>query len=712
VTQALLTQALQRGEPAWVLQADGLDATGQALADPFGSRLPAAAPQLLQAADGEDEALAAASAVLQALNEGAEPVALVAEDRLQVRRVRALLERAGVPVLDETGWTLATTRAAAQLMALLRAVHPQAGSDDRLNWLKAALPPADELALVALEAHWRGAHGADAAGGHSLPPPGPARTLWQREQARLRSLASLGPAPADLWLQQLHGVLAASDAGAYWSTDAAALQVRRALGLAAPMSNDPPAAGEGALLLDLDAFTAWVDATLERAVFTPPPAAGPARVVVTPLARAIARPFACAVLPGSDEQHLGPPAPAPSLLPEAVLRRLGLPDRAARAWQQAAAFVQLQRLPRLVLLQRQAAGDEALGPSPLLQRLLLARRAQGLALPAAQPVALAQLAVAATPVAPPQPVAPQDLPSALSASTLEALRDCPYRFFSRAVLRLREDEELDQEAAKRDYGNWLHAVLQVFHDRRAPEDAAGPLEEEAARLVALADDMVQRPGDYALSLRGLDAAELLAFRVDLDGFARRYLQWLRTHEALGWRYERGESAHEVAPAVLGGMRLKGRIDRIDRLHASRPLALAGAGAAEASQHDEAAAPPLPLGAAQVLDYKTGSLESLRGKVRQPLEDTQLAFYAALLLHGEKPPPALRAGYLALDSGEAVQLVAHRVDVADSAEQMLQGLAHELDELRAGAALPALGQGRVCELCEARGLCRRDHWADT
>jgi ATP-dependent helicase/nuclease subunit B len=51
------------------------------------------------------------------------------------------------------------------------------------------------------------------------------------------------------------------------------------------------------------------------------------------------------------------------------------------------------------------------------------------------------------------------------------------------------------------------------------------------------------------------------------------------------------------------------------------------------------------------------------------------------------------------------------DVADTARELLQHLAEDLQRLRGGAALPALGEGRVCELCEARGLCRRDHWPD-
>jgi ATP-dependent helicase/DNAse subunit B len=51
-----------------------------------------------------------------------------------------------------------------------------------------------------------------------------------------------------------------------------------------------------------------------------------------------------------------------------------------------------------------------------------------------------------------------DLPSHLSASQLDVYRQCPYRFFARAVLRLDDPEDLDAALAKRDYGNWLHEV--------------------------------------------------------------------------------------------------------------------------------------------------------------------------------------------------------------------------------------------------------------
>jgi hypothetical protein len=72
----------------------------------------------------EDEAWAAAAQVLDHLGRGERPVALVALDRVLVRRVRALLERAGVRIADETGWKMSTTRAGASVMSLLQAARP------------------------------------------------------------------------------------------------------------------------------------------------------------------------------------------------------------------------------------------------------------------------------------------------------------------------------------------------------------------------------------------------------------------------------------------------------------------------------------------------------------------------------------------------------------------------------------------------------------
>lgn len=125
---------------AWIaVRVGGSDAMAEALTaatgapgfviDTDAAPAPGTAPQRWVCDGLEQEALAAAALVIEALNEGRTPVALVALDRVLVRRVRALLERQAVRLVDETGWTLSTTRAAAWLMSLLRSAAADAAAD-------------------------------------------------------------------------------------------------------------------------------------------------------------------------------------------------------------------------------------------------------------------------------------------------------------------------------------------------------------------------------------------------------------------------------------------------------------------------------------------------------------------------------------------------------------------------------------------------------
>ncbi len=91
------------------------------------------------------------------------------------------------------------------------------------------------------------------------------------------------------------------------------------------------------------------------------------------------------------------------------------------------------------------------------------------------------------------------------------------------------------------------------------------------------------------------------------------------------------------------------------------------------------------------------------------EDTQLAFYAALVLSQSPAPDAIEALYLPLDDSDTIKAIEHK-GVEASAARLVEGIGRDLARLREGAALPALGEAQACQYCEARGLCRRDHWA--
>ncbi|MFM8460637.1 MAG: hypothetical protein ACKOAB_00895, partial [Polynucleobacter victoriensis] len=74
------------------------------------------------------------------LQEGHQHIALIAQDRLVARRIRARLARfgKGLSVHDETGWKLSTTRAAASVMSWIDILRQANGptSIDLMDSLK------------------------------------------------------------------------------------------------------------------------------------------------------------------------------------------------------------------------------------------------------------------------------------------------------------------------------------------------------------------------------------------------------------------------------------------------------------------------------------------------------------------------------------------------------------------------------------------------
>jgi ATP-dependent helicase/nuclease subunit B len=264
----------------------------------------------------------------------------------------------------------------------------------------------------------------------------------------------------------------------------------------------------------------------------------------------------------------------------------------------------------------------------------------------------------------PQPVGPALALRSWTQGALEDLRQCPYRFFALRQLGLRASDELESEVDKRDFGIWLHDVFKRFHTDPRTLDAA---RDQRRGLI---DECATR----ATEALGLADGEFLPFAAAWPSVREGYLVWLENHEQQGARFDSAEVAKE---REIGGLRLIGRIDRIDRL---------------------------PDGQAMVLDYKTESLKKSQDRVRGPLEDTQIAFYAALL--SDQP---LRAAYVNVGERGETKTV-EQVSISEARDALIDGLLEDSRRIDAGAALPALGEGAVCDYCEARGLCRKDFWS--
>ena len=605
--------------------------------------------RLHAAQDLEDEAHRAAACVLAHVAAGRGPVGLVAQDRLLTRRVGALLAGLGVPVRDETGWTLSTTRAAATLITLLRAMPWDATTDAVIDALKNA-PAFDAAAVSQAEAalrksglrQWRG-----------VPTAQPEFVAVSAQFEAIRSTLQRARALAD-WLADLRAALQTSGQWEPLALDAAGVKVIAALQL--NQANEVTALLNP--LMSLADFTAWVTQTLEAAIFKPAHPPQPA-VVVLPFTQLLGRPLQAVVFPGCDEVRLPVAPEPPGQWTELQRALLGLPSRAQLAQAQHAAWEYALTMPRLDVLWRVSEGGERLMPSGFVQALQL-RQPQALAADARP-----QRVLQALPTLHPQPTG-QALPvSNLSASAYEDLRRCPYRFFALRLLKLQEADELESELDKRDFGNWLHGLLHAFHEalKLAP---AKDLPARAAMLNIAAEQSKQ-----ALKLT---AEEFLPFAAIWPSVREGYLAWLAKHEASGATYAEGEVWKNMP---LGRLNLVGKIDRIDHL---------------------------PDGSRWVIDYKTEASDKTRTRIKDGSEDTQLAFYAALLADD-----TLAASYVSL--GETSPTTTYSQDkIVELRDDLIGGILSDMDRIANGAPLPALGEGKACEYCAARGLCRKDFWS--
>ncbi|CAN7462535.1 PD-(D/E)XK nuclease family protein [Acidovorax sp. LjRoot129] len=611
--------------------------------------------------DAEDEAQRAAACVLAHLAAGRVPVALAANDRALTRRIGAHLASAGVAVRDENGWTLSTTRAAARLMAALNACAWDATSDAVLDWLK-HVPHADAAVLGRLERALRKA--SMASWSHvaqhdwtSAPDVGAVVAQAQAWRDGLRAARALPQ-----WLQALRALLVESGQWPVLEEDAAGTRVLSALRLQAGQEIELDGWGDGAgRRMTLAEFTRWANEVLEAARYVPAQM-GDAPVVVLPLPQLLARPFGALVLPGCDEKRLqAAPEPAGEWT-QAQREAWGLPTRASMEAAQRAAWQHALQTPAVDVLWR--TGDE--GGEPLLASpLVLALQLDGEAHAGAD--SRIQRAVDAAPTPRPQPQGHQLPMLRLSSTAYSDLRHCPYRFFALRQLGLQEADELATEVDKRDFGNWLHAVLQHFHEALLSDPVDG-LPERAQRMNTAAQAVTRE--------QGLGEGDFLPFAAGWPQVRDGYLRWLAQHEQTGAHFRQAE-LRTTQP--LGNLQLVGTLDRVD--------AVAAPGESTTL----------------VIDYKTENDTVTAKRIKTGAEDTQLAFYAALLSHD-----TLRAAYV--NVGERGETRMHeQEEVVHLRDLLVEGIQHDFDRIAAGDPLPALGEGAVCEYCAARGLCRKDFW---
>jgi ATP-dependent helicase/nuclease subunit B len=658
--------SLSLGERVGVREGSLLDQSSSLLSQsipPLGDKL-----RFFAATSLEQEARAAAMQVRLWLQQGKCDIAIVAQDRVVARRMRALLERAEVLVTDESGWTFATLSVSTVLDRWLTALQSNFYHHDLLDLLKSPFIFADtpsserKAAVYQLEQLLRkqgvvaGLEKFSALAEHEVVLHQPLARLRQAaallEQGKKKSLADwLGALRESLRVLGIDKGLQQDDAGA---------QLLHALEV-----------WQQELLEDnghyrFNEWRRWLAQQLDTQTYRD--GSIDSTVRFTHLAATRWRAFDAVLLLGCDADHLPSVADGGRWFNDAVRSSLNLPTRSTHAVRQRDDLLALLTLNDCVLVtwQKDRNGEEGL-LSPYLEMLRDLHQltyADDLsehelhAYLAAEETRTVDLAHVLQPT---PSVTPDIVPVSVSISGYNSLVACPYQFYARYILRLNELDEVQEGIEKRDYGERVHDILRRFHERFAQVSAHSVDELEAAlRQISeqVFADLLQQ--DFAAR------AWLARWFTSLPA----YIGWQVENEAQGWRYAESESAFDWQ---LEGVRLRGRIDRLDVRGEEK----------------------------RVLDYKTQSEQVLRNKLREPGEDVQLACYA--YAH-----EAADAAFVSIENGK-VKLVEPKQDVPQLAQLNAERLEHVMANIRSGAPLPANGIDAVCGYCEMRGVCRKGEW---
>lgn len=669
--QAPDTACLELLRSAW-------DASRPALAErarDFSARCPHSPlgrEKLLLAAPGLEAAARAAEAVLMDwLAAGLRDIALVALDRLMARRLRALLERRGILVQDETGWAFATASASHVVECWLRLVTGDAWFRDLLDFLKSPFAFAD-----AGDRRLEAAHALDQAFRRHGAPDGLAGHLDLARREGLHTAHDLlkrieragggfkrGRQSLREWTQRLLDSLEAVAAADPLRADPVGRQLWVLLErLAAESAGHPARYG-------VADWRRWLLPHLEQATFLDGTIASPVRL--THLAAAHTRDLEGAILLGVGAAHLPGPERA-GVFNDATRAQLGLPgaEERERALRGALADV-MARAPRVALVwQTEQAGDPA-PLSPWLVHLEAFHRA------AWGGAWVTRIAAGESTDLPPggdsveeaPPARAESVPPRLSVSAWQSLVACPYQYYARHLLKLNERDEVPEDMDKADYGSLVHRILARFHADHPGLEGAPP-EALEADLRALGRQVfaAAETGSYLASV----------WRLRWERRIPAYIDWALRRERDGYRFRVAEAplARDLEWGDGRRAQLHGRADRLDDKD----------------------------GATALLDYKTQSRQTLRHKLAPDGEDVQLTAYAWLA-------DAREAGFVTVDA-DKVETLAWPEGLDAAADAEAARLRDVLSGMDAGAPLLPRGAPATCAWCEMRGLCRREHQASS
>ena len=475
---------------------------------------------VVTAADENEEALALACAMREALDTSGRTAALITPDVAIARRVAAELARWGIEVEPSAGRPLGETQAGVFARLALAAARDFAPAPlaalfgDRLTRfgrtapafddaaraleigvLRIVLPPGGLADPAAALAAGRGAQQAP----HAHPTRmrlteadwSAAAALLADCAAAFAPLRALGPDTPLAGFVAAHrtalAALAAEDCDWRDGAGGEALEA---------MLEDWTAEGDPDFRCSLAEYSALFDAVLAAERAPPSPASHP-RLQILGLLEARLLAFDLTLLAGLDEAVWPPAAESDAYLNRSMRAALGLSPPERRIGQTAHDFVAALGAPHAIVSRARKRGGAPTVASRFLQRIAAVAGETGYA--AAEARGARYLALARTldrpgayrPRRRPEPKPPLALrPARLSVTRIETLRRDPYAIFAEQILKLEPLAPVGPEIGPREIGDLWHAALQAYAEAF---DAGATAAEARARLLRLAEGSFAAP---------------------------------------------------------------------------------------------------------------------------------------------------------------------------------------------------------------------------
>lgn len=650
--------------------------------------------EIYSAAGLEGEAHAVALQVRRWWLAGSRRIGIVTHDRVLARRVRALLERAGIDVRDAAGWPLSTTSAASVIVRWLDTLASDFTHDALADVLTSPFAFTDRALAERREwvAWWRRELAARAGSVRGLGAgemvlqrsahafAAPLRDLFARVRAAAAPFAAAGRAGmAQAWFTALQASLASLGTHTAFAADAAGSA------LAELLAELHAAAARHDTRLDAGEFRAFLEHNFERHYFYPP--APSASVELLGFAQSRLRRFDALALVGLSARAFPQAAAATPFFNDRVRGQFDLPT-AARAQQEQLYDYRrlLEAAPNVLLTHRREAGGQPLRPSVWVEQLQFFHQAaygddlsaRELSVLAAHPQTVLAQRDAPLPSAPqlPSPALPPALiPTHITPSSYQDLLDCPYKFFARAVLGLRPIDAASETMEKPDYGRAVHRILEAFHHGHA--ELPGPF------AVAITPANAAAAAECLRTIARAAFAPWMERRFFANAWLHRflalvpkYIEWEMARSER-WRPHAGERALTWRDAEVD-VTLKGRLDRIDT----------------------------GVDGIAIVDYKTSKVASQADLAAG--ESVQLPLYA--LLAAQIGLPIAEAVLLQLDDRKVTaprRLEGPELDALANAMALRLRAIWSL--LAQGAPLPAWGDDVSCTHCEVSAICRKPFW---